>query len=147
MDISYDSTLIITAGADKNIKIWGLDFGDCHRSIFAHEDSIMGLQFVSKTHLFFSCSKDGKLKQWDADHFENVVTLEGHHSQIWTLAVSADGRFVASSSHDRSIRLWERTQEPLVLEDERETEREADADKVVHDFDCALSKLPTRIAL
>merc|ERR1712071_201179 len=44
------------------------------------------------------------------------------------LAVSGDGKYVASAGHDRSIRLWERTSEPLVLEDERETEREAEAD-------------------
>jgi len=29
---------LITGSADKNIKIWGLDFGDCHKSIFAHDD-------------------------------------------------------------------------------------------------------------
>lgn len=90
----------------------------------------MALQFVSKTHLFFSCAKDGKLKEWDADNFENIVTLSGHHGQVWTLAVSDDGKYVATAGHDRSIRLWERTQEPLVLEDERETEREAEADQV-----------------
>lgn len=131
MDISYDSSTIITGGADRNIKIWGLDFGDCHRSIFAHEDSILGLQFVSKTHLFFSCGKDGKLKQWDADNFENITTLSGHHGQVWTLAVSEDGKYVGTAGHDRSIRLWERTQEPLVLEDERETQREAEADQAL----------------
>ena len=41
MDISSDSSLLISGSADKNIKIWGLDFGDCHRSLFAHADSIM----------------------------------------------------------------------------------------------------------
>lgn len=38
MDISSDGDLIVTGSADKNIKIWGLDFGDCHKSIFAHAD-------------------------------------------------------------------------------------------------------------
>ena len=90
----------------------------------------MGLQFISKTHLFFSCGKDGKVKQWDADNFENVITLTGHHGQVWTLAVSEDGKYVCTAGHDRSLRLWERTQEPLVLEDERETQREAEADQV-----------------
>lgn len=103
----------------------------------------MALRFVSNTHLFFSCGKDGKLKQWDADNFENVVTLSGHHGQVWALAVSDDGKYVSSSGHDRSLRLWERTQEPLVLEDERETEREAEADKVclstIHPIQCLLT--------
>ena len=31
MDISDDNELIATASADKTVKIWGLDFGDCHR--------------------------------------------------------------------------------------------------------------------
>lgn len=38
MDISSDGDLIVTGSADKNMKIWGLDFGDCHKSIFAHAD-------------------------------------------------------------------------------------------------------------
>jgi len=41
IDISTDNALIITGSADKNIKIWGMDFGNCHKSIFAHNDSIM----------------------------------------------------------------------------------------------------------
>ena len=31
VDISYDNRLLISGSADKTIKIWGLDFGDCHR--------------------------------------------------------------------------------------------------------------------
>lgn len=38
MDISSDGDLIVTGSADKNLKIWGLDFGDCHKSLFAHAD-------------------------------------------------------------------------------------------------------------
>ena len=41
MDVSSDSSLLVSGSADKNLKIWGLDFGDCHRSLFAHGDSIM----------------------------------------------------------------------------------------------------------
>ena len=35
-DISSDNNLLVSASADKNIKIWGMDFGDIHKSIFAH---------------------------------------------------------------------------------------------------------------
>ena len=40
------------------------------------------------------------------------------------MCVSGDGKFVVTASHDKSMRLWEKTSEPLVLEDERETEKE-----------------------
>lgn len=128
----------------------------------------MYLQFVPKSHLFFTAGKDRKVKQWDADRCEHIQTLEvtccfacsvlkdfegrvlisadgsrwslwigfslrvwgfvffslqGHHQEIWCLAVSPNGDYVVSSSHDKSLRLWERTREPLILEEEREMVR------------------------
>ncbi|KAH9642122.1 hypothetical protein HF086_007432 [Spodoptera exigua] len=78
LDISYDSNIIATGSADRNVKIWGMDFGDCHKSIFAHNDSVTSLQFVPSTHYFFTASKDGKVKQWDADTYDNIITLHSN---------------------------------------------------------------------
>ncbi|WWD03840.1 hypothetical protein V865_001896 [Kwoniella europaea PYCC6329] len=128
LDISQDSKLIITCSADKNIKIWGMDFGDCHKSLFAHDDSIMQVQFEKgqerNSHYFWSVGKDGLLKYWDGDKFELIQKLEGHHGEIWALATSHNGQFVVTGSHDKSIRIWEKTDEPLFLEEEREREIE-----------------------
>jgi U3 small nucleolar RNA-associated protein 12 len=118
LDISSDSTLLVTGSADKNVKIWGLDFGDCHKSMFAHNDSVRRVQFVPRTHYFFSVSKE--LKFWDADKFEQILSLNGHHGEIWGLTVSKGGNFVVTCSADRSIRIWEQTEEPVFLEEERE---------------------------
>jgi U3 small nucleolar RNA-associated protein 12 len=35
-DMTSDDYYLISGSADKNIKIWGMDFGNCHKSIFAH---------------------------------------------------------------------------------------------------------------
>ena len=35
-DISSDGALLVSGSADKNVKLWGMDFGNCHKSIFAH---------------------------------------------------------------------------------------------------------------
>ncbi|KAH8118406.1 WD-repeat-containing protein [Phellopilus nigrolimitatus] len=115
MDISDDSKLIVTCSADKNVKIWGLDFGDCHKSIFAHDESIMQVAFEkgSNSHYFWTVSKDKLLKYWDGDKFENIQKLEGHHGEIWALAVSHRGKFVVTGSHDKSIRVWEKLDEPV----------------------------------
>jgi len=51
--------------------------------------------------------------------------LEGHHSEIWAMAISNHGNFVVTGSHDKSIRVWEKLDEPLFLEEERERELEA----------------------
>lgn len=129
MDISYDSKLIVTCSADKTVRLWGLDFGDCHKAFLAHEDSIMAVAFVPHNkdgngHNFFSASKDRVIKYWDGDKFEQIQRLVGHHGEIWALAMSHTGDFIVSASHDKSIRIWEQTDEPLFLEEEREKEME-----------------------
>ncbi|KAH8431862.1 snoRNA-binding rRNA-processing protein DIP2 [Aspergillus melleus] len=129
MDISYDSKLIVTCSADKTVRLWGLDFGDCHKAFLAHEDSIMAVAFVPTNkegngHNFFSASKDRVVKYWDGDKFENIQKLAGHHGEIWALTISHDGEFLVTASHDKSIRTWQQTDEPLFLEEEREKELE-----------------------
>ena len=44
--------------------------------------------------------------------------------QAWALEVSSDGSFVLSGGHDRSLRLWRRTDEMVFLDEEREKELE-----------------------
>ena len=129
MDISYDSKLIVTCSADKMVRLWGLDFGDCHKALLAHEDSIMAVQFFPNNkegngHNFFSASKDRVIKHWDGDKFEQIQRLPGHHGEIWALAMSHSGDFIVSASHDKSIRTWNQTDEQIFLEEEREKELE-----------------------
>lgn len=54
MDISSDGELIVTGSADKNMKIWGLDFGDCHKSIFAHANRSLDITFILKNFFFLA---------------------------------------------------------------------------------------------
>lgn len=84
--ISSDDKLLVTGSADKNLKVWGLDFGDCHKSFFAHADSVMSVGFVHNTHYVFSCGKDGMLKFWDADRFEMITQTRAHYGEVATAA-------------------------------------------------------------
>lgn len=137
LDISADSKLCVTVSADKNVKIWGLDFGDCHKSIFAHNESIMGVCFErgqqggglmggrqGDSHHFWTVGKDGLLKHWDGDNFQMIQQLEGHHGEVWAVAPGHSGKVVVTAGADRSLRTWEKTDEPLFLEEEREREME-----------------------
>lgn len=130
ISISSDSRLIATCSADKNVRIWGLDHGDCHKAFFAHQDSVMQVAFIAhpveqdEKHLVFSASKDGVLKSWDGDKFEQIQKLEGHHGEIWAMAVSRTGETIVTASHDKSVRLWEIGDDLIFLEEERERELE-----------------------
>uniref|UniRef100_A0A915DCY7 Small-subunit processome Utp12 domain-containing protein n=1 Tax=Ditylenchus dipsaci TaxID=166011 RepID=A0A915DCY7_9BILA len=126
-----DSKLIITGSGDKTVKIWGSDFGDCHKSLFAHDDQVTAVKFgnCADETLFWSAGRDGKIKQWDANKFVRIQTLEGHTEEIKALATTYDGTTLISASHDKSIRIWDLTDEIIVLQDEAEKEREQEYDE------------------
>ncbi|KAF2207651.1 hypothetical protein CERZMDRAFT_118978 [Cercospora zeae-maydis SCOH1-5] len=130
ISISSDSKLIATSSADKNVKIWGLDFGDCHKSFFAHQDSVMQVGFVphpqeqEEKHTVFSAGKDGVVKSWDGDKFEQIQKMEGHHGEVWAMAISRTGETIVTASHDKSIRTWNVGDDLIFLEEERERELE-----------------------
>ncbi|CAG8441370.1 3964_t:CDS:2 [Scutellospora calospora] len=93
---------------------------------YSHIKTVSLVHFVQGTHYYiFTASKDKLVKYWDGDKlinytFENITKLEGHHGEVWALAISKRGDLFISGSHDRSIRVWEQTDEQLFLEEERE---------------------------
>jgi U3 small nucleolar RNA-associated protein 12 len=126
VDSSDDDVLLVSGSADKTIKLWGLDFGDTHKTLHGHGDSITDVRFVRGTHYFFSSSKDGTVRYWDGDRFDMILVLRGHSAEVNCLAVSArnNGAFCLSGSMDRTVRVWERTRDIVFLEEERERELE-----------------------
>lgn len=43
---------------------------------------MLQVAFVPNTHYVFSVGKDGLLKYWDADRWELLLELAGHHAEV-----------------------------------------------------------------
>ena len=88
-DVSSDSQLLASGGADKNIRsgvsISATVTGRCLPTRTIPSPPIA---FVPKTHYLFSTGKDRQVKYWDADKFEPLLTLQGHHASAWCVALS-----------------------------------------------------------
>ncbi len=63
-----------------------------------------------------------------AVRFEQVLHLPGHKGSVWGVDVSRDGAYCVSSGQDRSLRIWERTEDLVFVEEERERAIVAQAD-------------------
>lgn len=79
--------------------------------------------------MVFTSGKDGFIKQWDADKFILIQSLSGHQGPVWSLTVDPEGDYVASCGKDKSIRFWQKSEEILLPEEERENEREEEDEK------------------
>ena len=58
-----------------------------------------------------------------------MLSLPGHRSSVWGLDVSSDGAFVLSVGQDRSLRVWERGDDLVFVEEERERAMEFEVDR------------------
>ena len=115
-DISSDGALIVSGGLDKSIKIWGMDFGDCHKTLPAHSDIVTCVKFIQDTHFFISCSKDCTMKYYDADTFEfiSLLTNDLLCNQFLCLDINNEGTQIISSCNDNSIKIFNISQEQVV---------------------------------
>merc|ERR1719354_1084043 len=133
IDTSYDGHLLVAGCRDRNCYIFHTEFGDLVRKIFAHDNQITHVQFVPQTHMYWSCARDGDIKLWDADRFIKVQCLKVAKDRdicVNYAIPSNDGEYMlASTTNPLAMRLYEKSSETIIPEEEEMHERDLQADK------------------
>ncbi len=62
--------------------------------------------FAPDSQLAYLASGDQSIAVYDLTNWARVRTLHGHRDEIWCIALSSDGRWLASGSRDQTIRFW-----------------------------------------
>lgn len=102
-----DGTTIASASLDGTVKLWDATTGNCLHTL-ATDASVHAVVFVSTTRLA-SAGSDGHISLWDVTLGNRVAILQGHSSNIWSLAVTPDGAKLISGGDDRTLKIWDLT--------------------------------------
>ena len=103
--VSPDGRRVVTGSFDYSVRAW--DFGEQSEAgvLEGHAGPVNAVGFVGNTRAV-SASDDGTAIIWDLTTGNPLVRLEGHGHKVMGLAVSADGRQIATAGWDHAVRLW-----------------------------------------
>lgn len=106
--------MVAVACQDRSIYLFDVQTS-ATRILRGHRDQVLSVAFSPSGRLLASGSWDGVVRLWqvgrsgsDVGHPERIVVqeLHGHSAGVESLSFSPDGKLLASSSMDHTVRLW-----------------------------------------
>lgn len=76
------------------------------RTFEDHEKSIRAVAVFPDEQRMITSSIDKTLRLWDLKTGVVLKKMEGHSSEVRTLAISRDGRMIASGDHNGEVIAW-----------------------------------------
>ena len=116
LTFSPDGRLLASSCNERAIRLWDSATGQPLQILEGHTHAVEALQFSPDGQRLVSGSRDKTVCIWDlapmagpnrstSGHTHQI--LRGHTERVRACAFSPDGRWVASGSMDRTVRLWE----------------------------------------
>ena len=80
------------------------------RTLSGHRGNVNALAFAAEGKYLFAAAGEnglfGEVRQWNVADGKLVRAFEGHRDALFSVAVSPDGKTLATGSYDQKIKLW-----------------------------------------
>ena len=116
---SPDGKWLVSSGYDGKVVFWNALSKKRELTLSAKGKSLKSIAFNPKFDILATGAHDGNVILWDLRDIENIRQVElprGHQEyvvsskfqpEVWALAFSPDGYYLASGSRDNNICLWD----------------------------------------
>jgi small GTP-binding protein len=105
--ISADGRWAVSGSADKTVRVWDVEMGNCLAILEGHSEPVYGVAVTADGQRILSGSFDNNVRAWDMKTGKCLRTFRGHTSTVMGVAVTGDGRRAISGSADMTVRVWD----------------------------------------
>ena len=109
VDVAPDGRSIATAGDDGTICLFDATTGQRRLEISACRGKAFGVRFYDQGRKLASCGEEPTIRLWEAASGQPLGQLEKHAAgrRVEMLAISGDGRYLASAGGDTWVVVWD----------------------------------------
>jgi WD40 repeat protein len=106
---AYHDPFVATGSDNGTIHLWNVETGKCISTAGGCAPRMMSLATNSHNSIVASGRDDGSLSLWQvkAGKLSSPITLQAHQGLAGGLAFSPNGKLVASTGSDRTIKVWD----------------------------------------
>jgi len=124
---SPDAKMLATGSADETVRLWDVATGEELAVLSGHKQGVTALVFDPEGKWLASASGklghggdsdpygtyldstplQAELKVWNIKDRKVILTMAGHTKSILSLAVSPDGKKLATGSLDSTVKIWQ----------------------------------------
>jgi WD40 repeat protein/HAMP domain-containing protein len=113
IDVAFNpqGNIIATASDDRTVKLWSKN-GLLLTTFESKQDSVLGIAWNPDTHRLVSGHWNGainflRVKNLNSPQIHLDKTIPGHKVGVWRIAVSPNGKLIATASEDKTAKIWD----------------------------------------